>query len=456
MSDSIRELKREFRLLQAALVRQAPFLASLLRRVRVVADDTMPGPCGVNAKGEITVHPVKFMKLSRPLRLVVWTHEALHVALRHMIRCGSRDAMRWNIAADAADNAIIQSHGYLDRLSKKERQELILPDRIAQEAGVPADDIEAFRAEAFYRLLDEMQGGEGGSGEGQEEHGENNLPKPTCGLAQAVEQSQEPQGTDDEDDSSGQGERADDQDGGGDQGSTLVEGDSLAYDAQSQGEAEANRYWARVITEAAQSAKMAGKLPLGVDRLVEDLLKPSVSWERQVKQLLRAGLGTLATSTWKRPSRRHRALPSVRWLTRPTIWVPTDTSGSIDPGELRQFFSEIKAMTKLRAERILVIPWDAQAYEHIEVRKAHDVITRLREIPGGGGTVIAPALTRVLEEMQAQDIVIVLTDGAIADTWHPETQQLLRRVAAKSSTAIFASNGGFPETGSWQKVHIRH
>ena len=66
-------------------------------------------------------------------------HEVLHAALLHVGRCGDREAVRWNVAADVVVNGLI---------AKQEGYEL-------PEGAVREERLEDYRVEEVYALLDD-------------------------------------------------------------------------------------------------------------------------------------------------------------------------------------------------------------------------------------------------------------------------------------------------------------
>lgn len=82
-----------------------PWWASLLLQLRVIEDLSVPTMC---TDGERLIYNPAFVD-SLPTEQVegVLCHEVGHCALLHVARCGSRDPELWNIAADAAVNALL-------------------------------------------------------------------------------------------------------------------------------------------------------------------------------------------------------------------------------------------------------------------------------------------------------------------------------------------------------------
>ena len=89
--------------------------------------------------------------------------------------------------------------------------------------------------------------------------------------------------------------------------------------------------WKIATQQAAQAAKMAGKLPRSLARYVEELLEPVVDWREALRQFV----DQIARNdyTWTRPNSRYFSrgliLPSLYNQEIPPLVVAVDTSGSI-------------------------------------------------------------------------------------------------------------------------------
>lgn len=168
------------------------------------------------------------------------------------------------------------------------------------------------------------------------------------------------------------------------------------------------------------------------------------------------GIGKSFIATWHRPSRKDPTLPGTKRLTKPNVWMLTDTSGSVSQEALLRFFSEMYGILRNTGKGV-IIPWDAVAYPMIELRKARELARIVHEgkVKGGGGTVIAPALLEAVSKMARGDVVVVLTDGEIYDRDNKKTQKLLHEIAVKSSSAIFATmDMSIALPHRWHKVKI--
>jgi len=136
---------------------------------------------------------------------------------------------------------------------------------------------------------------------------------------------------------------------------------------------------------------MVGKVPAGIERHVEAVLKPKIDW----KKVLRDSILPMIPQdyTYLKPSRRGLStgvhLPSVAKGRYLEALVAVDTSGSISGQELNQFLSEIQWIARNFPIRITLLSVDADIHDKIELRYFADVqkITGLR---GGGGTDFRP------------------------------------------------------------------
>jgi predicted metal-dependent peptidase len=205
------------------------------------------------------------------------------------------------------------------------------------------------------------------------------------------------------------------------------EGDREDEGAGSEDEMDRRRM--EKIAETLVTAKMAGMLPAGLERLVNDLLKSEVDWRRLLLLTLTKGIGTKVKRTWSRPSRKLPFVyPGKETLKLNKVLVLIDTSGSIGEQELRRFANEVYGMLKESAE-VVVIPWDAQAYDPIVLKNQRDISKLKTGLKGGGGTCILPALEVVDKRFSGADMIVILSDWEIYDLGESKTEQLLRKYA---------------------------
>ncbi len=87
---------------------ERPFYGSLIVRLRLQEWD-MPT---FGTDGEFIYVPKKHGFNSEEIKTIL-AHETLHCALQHVFRCGDRDKMKWNVAADYAVNYILSQDGFV-------------------------------------------------------------------------------------------------------------------------------------------------------------------------------------------------------------------------------------------------------------------------------------------------------------------------------------------------------
>jgi predicted metal-dependent peptidase len=168
--------------------------------------------------------------------------------------------------------------------------------------------------------------------------------------------------------------------------------------------------WKVAVAQAAQAAKMMGKMSGRMQRFVDEVLQPAVDWRDVLRKFIQKCKAD--TRTWARPNRRFVSqglyLPSASGETLGELLFAVDCSGSIGKRELEQYSSEIKFIKDdMSPEKIHIVYFDSSVshYESYERDDALDIKPH-----GGGGTDFAP----VFEYMQEHNInpvaCVFLTD----------------------------------------------
>ena len=179
---------------------------------------------------------------------------------------------------------------------------------------------------------------------------------------------------------------------------------SPAEQAQEQAE------WKVKVAQAAQAAKMMGKLSANMERLVDEVLRPKVDW-RDVLQRFLVKARTDQRS-FSRFNRRFIAqgmyLPSVSGEQMGEIVFAVDCSGSIDQHTIAQFAAEINNVKDdLMPARIHVMYFDSEV-SHVESYEQHDDLDIKPH--GGGGTDFAPVFAEIIEHGLTPVAIVFLTD----------------------------------------------
>jgi len=168
--------------------------------------------------------------------------------------------------------------------------------------------------------------------------------------------------------------------------------------------------WKVKVAQAAQSAKMMGKMSAGLERLVDEILKPKVDW-RDVLQRFVVKCRSDQRS-WARPNRRFLSqglyLPSVSGESLGEIAFAVDCSGSIDQDEINQFASEISTVWQdQRPTKVHVIYFDSEVSHYDEFGQDDEPVVKPH---GGGGTAFSPVFKYMMEHGIEPVACIFLTD----------------------------------------------
>jgi predicted metal-dependent peptidase len=311
-------------------------------------------------------------------------HEVLHVSLLHVWRRETRDAFRWNVATDLAVNGIVRKNFelpgwalYDERYEGKCAEEIygLLPGPRCPECGSKnirgleyrstkrgedSFDVEAkFRCEKCGHTWTERHTRQSGSLGGYPmpfERIEGDFPSPL-------------------DDHS------------------VWDGEERANGTDPNARAEKLEQEWRVRTiRAAQAAKTQGTVPAGLERLIEDILYPKLSWRQLLWQYTARMHGM--RPDWRRPSRKwiqYGIYYPTKRERRLDAAVACDTSGSISDEELREFLSELRGiLSTFRSFRVRMLACDAGVHTDVTAASLDDFDGFRVRIRGGGGTDYRP------------------------------------------------------------------
>ncbi|MCK5200222.1 MAG: hypothetical protein KAR21_17820, partial [Spirochaetales bacterium] len=107
--------------------------------------------------------------------------------------------------------------------------------------------------------------------------------------------------------------------------------------------------WKITLSGAASIAKAQGKLPAGLDRMIQEILQPKLYWREILSRFITENAKN--DYTWTQPNKRYLYsglyLPSLNVPTLGTIAVIVDTSGSVSQKELDTFASELHAILSI-------------------------------------------------------------------------------------------------------------
>jgi predicted metal-dependent peptidase len=200
-----------------------------------------------------------------------------------------------------------------------------------------------------------------------------------------------------------------DGDGPGGIGDDLVErGSPITAD-------EADRIDAEIrveIAQAAQAAKMQGKMPGALQKIVTELIEVHTPWydilERHMVNF------TKGDYSWARPNRRFigsgHYLPSVgRVAKMGELVVQVDVSGSISRQELAHYNGHLRRIVEqCSPERVHVLYTDTRVCRHDTFEPGEEFGL---EFFSGGGTDMPAGFDYLADEGINAEVFVCLTDG---------------------------------------------
>ena len=410
---SAADITRDLEDIRAALGgRQAPFFASLLARVRVIATASVER-AAVDDKTWMYINPKKWGEWNFLEKAYVASHEIAHSAGGHPIRERARvqdpkkNPNGHKIFNCAADSVVFRMLEGLIRCPTIEK-DCITPEWVSAQTETPAEEIEKMTVEEVFDLL--------------KKHMKTVKVSVIFDIIP----------------------------GHGPKGSVVQEGAPVFVKGAPD---EIKEAWKDFVSRAYIAQRAAGTVPAGVERFVNGLIKPKLDPRSIIRYAIRIGIGKTIVSDWKRKSRRYPGLPGIKRLTTPTIWNLVDASGSISEEDLRLELGTVYEFS--RHANVTAISFDTEAYKVVSGKKPSDVITKMaKEIRGGGGTEIQKALETTLKQMRYKDIVLVLTDGEIYDLESESVQQLLAQIAHRASVCAFLTVSKENDIPSWRSIKL--
>jgi len=331
---------------RAQIVLYHPFVASILLRRPFIETRDIP-TLAVDGKARIYFNPDFVAKLTVPQLIWGLCHEVFHVVGQHSVRVGNRNRKKWNYAGDAWINDTLDEAKMGERIPK-----------CVDMPGSKDDTVENIYA---------------------------NLPDNGSG--------------DDDGDEDGLGDDIHYTDGVGDSGKPMTPDEVREIEGTIKVE----------IAEAAQAAKMQGKLSGRLAAMVADILDVKTPWfeilEKHMVSRVNQG------QTWRRKNRRFEVyLPSVDKLPQMgELVVQVDVSGSISKQELAHYNGHLsRIIDQCRPEKVHVLYTDTEVKKHVEFECGEEMQL---EFYSGGGTHMPAGFDYCAEQGIEPDVFVCLTDG---------------------------------------------
>jgi predicted metal-dependent peptidase len=171
--------------------------------------------------------------------------------------------------------------------------------------------------------------------------------------------------------------------------------------------------WNTAVAAARASAKAQGKLPASLERLLSEVMQPTVMWQDHIRAFFARKVGS-GSYDWRKPDRaliqRDIYHPRRSGNGCGEVVVAIDTSGSIGQTELNAFFAEMNGILEdVRPTKIYVVWCDAKVHKVDEVDSSSDIQTLKPH--GGGGTDFRPVFDWVDQSNVEPEALVYLTDG---------------------------------------------
>lgn len=370
-------------LARTGLLFKHPFFAHLAMKLNIVEVGDQEKASGFKTAAvdgkNLYFHDEFVKSLSHSENMFLVAHEVMHCAFSHITRRFDRDPQLWNMATDYVINATLVEAGL-------EMPKIGLHD--SKYLGWSADDVYQDLLQNDVNpqeTLDHHAGdpafpGQDKDGEGKPKKGENG-------------------------DTKGKG------------GTENGDGSNLSEEDLKELEEE----WKNNLVEAA-TAVGAGNVPASIQRMIDDLLNPKLSWREFLEITLQSCIRN--DYTWMRPNKRTFGdgitIPSMDMDDHIQIAIAIDTSGSVTPDMLVDFLSEVKGiMDSFSSYDIHIACFDTEVYNPQTFNEEEDILNY--EMQGFGGTDFMAWWNWAMEQDWYGDVqkVIFFTDGMPHGSWAP-------------------------------------
>jgi predicted metal-dependent peptidase len=401
------------------LQKEKPFFSDLIFYLKLVEANPKENwrfeTMAIDGVGNLYFNPEWVDKLSPDEIKGVLCHEVCHLAFLHIPRGEKkREQFIWNLAIDCQANFIVVKNNM--RLPSECG---CLPDVYSNSVKIMSknavvyevQDIENKSAEKVYlELLENLPRGDG-EGEGKGKGGRKSGKGSGRGGIEGNGRGGYKGGFDEHLDNT-------DKKSAEDKGKELSKEDIQRL----------QQAWKDRLINSIYRAQGCGHTPLGIDRLVKDLLEPRIDWRAKLYKHISDGLPS--DFTFRKPHKRSGAVghycPSyVKEALRVGVFI--DTSGSIGEDELKQFKSECVGIAKSFDSVSMVLGYiDTEMYPPIDVDNGN-IQQIIESTPkGGGGTDMRQVFQFIDKTDNCKDleVVIILTD---ADTPMPKPSEVRNR-----------------------------
>ena len=341
-------------------------------------------------------------------------HENLHVALKHIQRCGDlfkENAKLANVSADFVVNDIIENFA--------DKANCVLPD-----GALYHPMFHNWSVREVYMYLKQKQKGGGGGGKGQGGKGQGGKGD---------------KGDDEDNDSSG-GDKVTDLDKLMDNLDTTDSLDEHDWESAKELTPEEMKKLEEGIDSALrQGGILAGRMGAKVPRSISDLLEPKVDWKDVLRDFVSSATKGKDEFTWRKFNKRMLAndiyMPSLENESIGEIVIAIDTSGSISNEQVAEFASELASICDTcNPDKVRVLWWDTAVHGEQVFSQNYTDIAKMLKPMGGGGTWVSCVSEYLIKHDVKAECVLVFTDGYLENDikWEIESPSLWLVTECKS------------------------
>lgn len=357
----------EEKLIQAriTLLIQQPFFGTQATRLQLIQVDDWLDTAATDGR-HFYYNPAFIDSLTTKQVEFLFGHEVLHNIFEHLLRRDSRNPKLWNVAADYCVNQtlidnnigkIIPDCLYSDQYNNWSAEQVY--EHLNQEWGNGDQNFEEMLNEACSKLLDDHFG--------------NDMLD----------------------------ERK----------------DGKPYMSDSEAQTLRDEIRQNLLSDA---STVAGKLPLGIQRIVEQLTQPKMNWRDVLRQQVQSCMSN--DFSYTRPNRKTMQqgiiLPGLIKGEAISVCIAIDSSGSISQTDVSDFLGEVNGIISQYDDyNIRVWSFDTQVYNDQLFSLDNGESIETYQIKGGGGTSFNINWDYMKEQNIEPKIFIMFTDGYTGDGW---------------------------------------
>lgn len=361
-----------------------PFFGYLGSYLQLEESDSLNNPISTDHK-KLYYNPDFIEGLNESVLKTCIAHGILHTVLGHQWRRENRKTKTWNSATDLATNWLLKQSGF--EIPPDSELRPIFKDKSAEE---------------IYSLLNL-----------EEERKKQ----------KAADKNSQKEGRERKDETGGEESKSGKENAGQLKQDSMDDHriwENLAVDQDFEQE-EIAEEWKRRAAESYASARGEGKMPEALERLVDEILEPTLNWRRILRRYILQH--AREDYDWMRPDRRLLQYgvyyPSPH-SERLDLAVAVDTSGSIRDDDIELFLSEVKGILEsVDSYRARLLACDAKLHTDISVGRdtgldVERTIDKFSEsLKGRGGTKYSPVF-EALDDERVQ-VLVYLTDGRCSE-----------------------------------------